>query len=145
MSEQDKPNPSAPAVPVPAKTVKFIHKQGDRLPTYHADGAWGVTNQHGNIRISFYTENIPVPTAAVNPVHPDGSPTGEQELEGVIDPKYFLMIRDFQCNVVLSITSAVQVHQMLGNFIRIAQENMAAQVKVMENQMKEAAEKKPVQ
>lgn len=138
MSEQDQLNPGTPAVPVPPKTVKFIHKQGDRLPTYHADGAWGVSNQHGNIRISFYTENIPVPTAAIHPVHPDGSPTGEQELEGIIDPKYFLMIRDFQCNVVLSITSAVQVHQMLGNFIRLTQENMAVQ-------MKEAAEKKPVQ
>ena len=146
MPDQTKPaNPSESAAPMPLKPVKFIHRQGDHLPTYHADGAWGAVNHHGLIRISFYTENPPVPKSVIQQVNLNGNAKGEPKLEGVDDPEHFLYVRDFQCNVVVPLTSAVQIYQMLGNFIKIAQEQMREQLKAMQSQLKEAAEKKPVQ
>jgi hypothetical protein len=143
--EQIKPeNPSAPDAPVTVKPVKFIHRQRDQLPTFHADGAWGVVNHHNLIRIGFYTENPPIPTAVIQPVNPDGSPKGEQKLEGADGSEHFPYIRDFQCNIVLPITGAIQVYQMLGNFIRVVQQQMTEQTKAMQSQI-EAAQKKAAQ
>jgi hypothetical protein len=143
--EQIKPeNPSASDASVTVKPVKFIHRQGDQLPTFHADGAWGVANHHNLIRIGFYTENPSTPTAVIQPVNPDGLPKGEQKLEGENDAEHFIYVRDFQCNVVLPITGAIQVYQMLGNFIRVVQQQMVDQTKVMQSQI-EAAQKKASQ
>lgn len=142
MPDQTKPaSPSSPAEQVTVKPIKFIHRQGDQLLTFHADGAWGVANHHNLIRISFYTENPPTPTSVIQPVNPDGTANGDPKLEGADDPEHFPYVRDFQCNVVLPITGAIQVYQMLGNFIRVVQQQMLEQTKVMQSQI-EAAQKK---
>lgn len=140
--EADKLKPSALNAPVPVKPVKFIHREGSQLPTYHADGAWGALNQHGLIRIGFYAENPPTPTTVIQDVNPDGSARGEQKQIGADDPEYFVLVRDFQCNVVLPLTGAIQVYQMLGSFIKISQEQMKERVEEIKHKWVESEQKK---
>jgi hypothetical protein len=138
-------NPSASAEQFNVKPVKFIHRRGDLVPTYFADGGWGTLNYYSLIRVSLFTENPQMATAAIQPVNPDGSAKGEQIHEGVNDDKYYIINRDFQCNITLTVPAAIQVYQMLGNFIKLAQVQMKDQSIAMQNQMREAAEKKAAQ
>jgi hypothetical protein len=108
-----------------AMPVKVTQKQGEHLPTYHADGGWGISNHHGMIRIAFYTENPPIPESIIQHVHPDGKPKGSPEIAGPDVSEYHIVVRDFQCNVILPLSAAVQVHGMLGNFIKVVQEEAA--------------------
>jgi hypothetical protein len=105
------------AVPFVAKTVKITHEKGSQYRVYHADGAWGVISHHGNVQIDFCVERPPMPSAIVQTVNPNGSPTGEQQLEGIGDQNYFHVVRDFQCGIVLSYAAAVQVRSVLDNYI----------------------------
>jgi hypothetical protein len=142
MPDQDKKSiPNATDAPASAKPVKFIHRQPDHLPTFHAEGAWGLMNPQGFIRVGFYTENPTSPKVIIQPVNAEGLPTGPATEEGMEDNEYFVMIRDFQCNVVLSLSGAVQVYQMLGNFIRLGQQQMKEQITEMQSQLKEAEKK----
>lgn len=134
---RNKPIPSASDEPTSVKPVKFIQNQHTQTPTYHADGGWGVNNHHGLIRISFYTENPPIPTAIIQPVRSDGRPQGEAEMEGTTDSDHFVVQRDFQCNIVLPLSGAVQVHRMLGNFIQIVQQEMMDQLEETRSQIKQ--------
>lgn len=132
MSETVKnPMPTASAAQIAVKPVKFIHRKDGHVPTYQADGAWGAANQFGLIRVSFYTESPPIPTSVIQPVHPDGRPKGEPQLIGADDPDHFLVVRDFQCDVVLTLASAAQISQMLANFVNLVQQQMKEQAESM--------------
>jgi hypothetical protein len=113
-----------PVVPPPQGPlpVKFIHEKGPQYRTCHADAAWGTTNGQSNIQLEFYLERAPIPTVVIQPVNPDGTYTGEQKLEPIQDTEHFVVIRDFQVGVVLSLQSALQVQAVLGNFIELAKE-----------------------
>ena len=65
-----------------------------------------------------------MPSSVIQPVQPDGNPTGEQQLEGIGDQKYFHVVRDFQCGIVLSFAAAVQVHAVLENYIKATKQQM---------------------
>jgi hypothetical protein len=142
MPEQVKtPDPSNPFAPMTVKPVKFIHRNEDRMPIYHADGGWGISSHNHLIRINFYTENPPCPTSVIQDVNPDGSAKGQQMEIGVDDPDYFLIVRDFQCSIVLTPQSAIQIHQMLGSFIKVVQEQLLENFKQAQAKQQEAAQK----
>jgi hypothetical protein len=130
-SAQNPATPSAPAAPIAVKPVKVIHEKGSQFRTFHADGAWGIVNSFGNLQVDFCVERPPTPTAVLQPIK-DGNFTGEQIMQGVDDPDYFLIVRDFQCGVILSYAAAVQVHTLLENYIKSVKQQMdstLAQVK----------------
>lgn len=143
MAEPHKPIESA--VPAKVLPVKFVHRNEDRVSTFHAEGAWVVANPQGFIRLGFYTENPPIPSAVIQPVAQDGTPNGEPRIEGGDDPNHFVLMRDFQCNVVTSLSAAIQIHAALGNFIKIAQEQLKQQIDDMQAQIKQAAQKTSAQ
>lgn len=135
MSAEAKPsNPSAPAAPIPVKPVKIIHEKGAQYRVYHADGAWGVISHHGNLQIDFCVERPPTPTGVIQQVHPDGNPTGEQKMEGLGDPNYFHVVRDFQCGIVLSFAAAVQVRSVLDNYIAQTKQQMDTAIEQIKQQ-----------
>jgi hypothetical protein len=102
--------------------VKFIHEKGPQYRIYHADAAWGTANGQSNIQLEFYLEHPPIPTVVIQPVKPDGTFTGEQKLEPIQDAEHFVVIRDFQVGIVLSLQSALQVQAVLGSFIELVKE-----------------------
>ncbi len=108
----------------PPLPVKFIHEKGPQYRIYHADAVWGTTNGQSNIQLEFYLEHPPIPTVVIQPVNPDGTFTGEQKLEQIQDGEHFVVIRDFQAGIVLSLQSALQVQAVLGNFINLAREQL---------------------
>ena len=124
----------------PSKPVKYLFLGSDSAPTFPADGAWGALNHFHVIRLGFYTDNPPTPSAVVQDVDQTGSPRGDLKPQGGDDPNFYMVSRHFQCNVTLSLISAIQVHQTLGNFIRTAQQQMKDQAEDMRAQMKAAAE-----
>jgi hypothetical protein len=126
------PNPGDLKSSAPIKPVKFVHNRNSNLPTYQADGAWGGANQYGMIRVSFYTESPPIPTAVIQPVHPDGRPNGDPSVEGLDDPKHFIVVRDFQCDVILTVSSAAQIAQMLANIVAAVQQQMKDQAQAVQ-------------
>ena len=109
-----------PQGPLP---VKFIHEKCPQYRTYHVDGAWGAITGLSNIQLELYSEHPPLPKAVIHPVKPDGTYTGEQSIEGIDDPDHFVVVRDFQLGVVLSLQSAKLVHEILGNFIEMSKTN----------------------
>jgi hypothetical protein len=127
-----------PGDPIAVKPVKFIHRQNGPVPTYQADGAWGGANQYGLIRMSFYTEAPPIPNAVIQPVYADGRPKGDPQFIGGEDTEHFLVVRDFQCDVILTLAGAHAVHQMLGNFIQAVGQQMRDQVQAIQQQQEEA-------
>ena len=108
-----------PQEPLP---VKFIHEKGPQYRTYHADAAWAAVNGQANIQLEFYLEHPPFPTVVVQPVNTDATYTGEMKIEGLEDKEHFVVIRDFQVGVVLSLQSAIQLQTVLGKFIDMAKE-----------------------
>jgi hypothetical protein len=125
MPDQIKPeNPAPQAPPIAAKPVKFIHEKSPQYRVYHADGGWGVINTYGNVQIDFCVERPPTPSHVVQPVDTLGNPQGEYTMFGLDDKNHFLVVRDFQCGVVLSFSAALQTHALLGNYINTAKQNM---------------------
>jgi hypothetical protein len=115
-------NPTSPSAPKP---LKFLHEKGPLFRTFHADGVWGLTSPTGNIQLDFYLEREPSPTAVHIPVNPDGSFKGNQIIEVNVDSEYFVLVRDFQAGVVLSLDAAMQVREVLNNYINFRQGLMA--------------------
>ena len=109
--------------------VKFIHEKSQQYRTCHADAVWGTINGLSNIQLEFYLERPPIPSAVVQPVNPDGTYTSEQKLEPIQDAGHFIVVRDFQVGVVLSLQSAIQVHTVLGNFIELAKQQLSMETK----------------
>lgn len=105
------------------RPVKFVHQKAASFRTYHADGTWGVISAMGNFHMQFYVECPKSADAVINPVKADGSFTGESQMIGAgeNDPDYYIVTRDFQCNVVLSVLGAVNLREQLDVFIRSRQ------------------------
>src|ERR1700733_5756418 len=120
----EKSIPSATVASTPPKPVKFIHEKAAQYRVFHADSAWGSINQWGNVQLDFCVERPAAPSFVVQPVKPDSSFTCERIMHGEEDPTYFLVVRDFQCGVVLSYASAVQVHALLDNYIKTTKQQM---------------------
>jgi hypothetical protein len=125
---------------LPLKPVRFVSRESEQVPTFSADGAWGAMNHFNMIRLSFYTENPPIPTAVVQPVDKEGNPEGDPQHHGIIDPNYWVIVRDFQCHISLNLSSAVQIYQMLGSFIKVTQEQMKEQTEAMRLKMAQKKE-----
>jgi hypothetical protein len=136
-SRQPEPAPSVGALAAP---LKIIHAGLDRAQTYHVDGGWAVINNQGNVKLSLFTENPPVPPIVVQSMNPDGSASGAPKYEG-IEPN--VVARDIQCNIILPLTGARQLHQLLGSCIQAIQQQMGEQVKtVMGPEIDEALKKR---
>ena len=45
-------------------------------------------------------------------------------MEGIDDPDYFVIIRDFQCGVILTYVSAVQLYGLLDTYIKATKQQM---------------------
>jgi hypothetical protein len=131
MTEPQDKSPSIPTSPEPKKkfqTVKYVHEKGPEFRTYHVDGTWGAVNSESQIHLTFFTEYPRLATGVIHQVNPEnGFYTGEFQLQGVPDPDYFVVVRDFQCSIALSIASAERLHSLLGSFIEIAKKELADQ------------------
>jgi hypothetical protein len=132
--EAKQAKPVEAAVPFVAKTVKITHEKGAQYRVYHADGAWGVISHHGNVQLDFCVERPPTPSGVIQPVHPDGNPTGEQKFLGLGDENYFNMVREFQCGIILSFAAAVQVRSVLDNYIKNTKQQMDAALEQIKQQ-----------
>lgn len=105
--------------------VRFIHKESKSFHTVPADGVWGMVNGQGNIQIIFLTEHPPIPDAVIFPVNQDGGFVGQMTEEyKENDPNHYIVIREFQVGVTMSITAAKQAHIVLGNFIAMVEDQL---------------------
>src|ERR1017187_7087568 len=124
MNEAENKSPENPASPQPAmkfQPVRFVHEKGPQFRTYHADGAWGALNAQNEIYVNFFAEYPRLATGVINQVRSEEHTyTGKFQLLGDTDPDHFVVIRDFQCSVVLSIENAVRIRGLLDSFIQIA-------------------------
>jgi len=129
MQEPENKSPAIPVSPQPAvkyQPVKFVHEKGSRFRTYHAAGVWGVVNAESEIHLSFFTEYPRLATGVIHQVNPaDGTYTGESQMEGATDPNYYVVVRDFQCSIVMSVESAIRVRGVLDAFIKLAEKSLA--------------------
>jgi hypothetical protein len=89
-----------------------------------------MVNNSGNIQLNYYVDHEPLPEASIWPVNEHGFPTGEMKTVENLDSNYYIVARDFQVGVVLSLPAARQVHAVLGNFIKTSEEsaNIAEQL-----------------
>ena len=65
-----------------------------------------------------------MPTAVIHPVKPDGNYTGEQVMKGLDDQDHYVVIREFQFGVVLSLAAAMQIHSVLDSFIKTSKQQV---------------------
>lgn len=109
-------------------SVKLFHKKSGNFRVVHADGAWGGVNNTGIVHLTFFAEHPAIPTTVTYPLDKNGlmvnTPTQECD-EG--------QHREMEIDVALSLPAALQVQATLGNFIKVAIEQM--------NQMNEQAKK----
>ena len=107
------------ALPLP---VKFITEKDASFRTYHADGAWGMVNNFGNIQLNFFVERPPMVDSVTYQLDKLGHPADEGTLDIQQEKGRFLVVRELQSAVVLSLASARLVHATIGNFIKIAED-----------------------
>lgn len=123
MTEPDQTR--AGAQPSQVKPVRFIHTEGKSFHVVHADGVWGMSNGQGNIQLNFLIEHPPIPQSVVYQLNPEGAFSGQiTEQYNEIDEKHFLVIREFQVGIVLSLAAAKQAHIVLGNFIALVEDQI---------------------
>jgi hypothetical protein len=105
----------------PGRPVKFIHQKAPGFRDYHADGAWTVHSGHGLAHVHFFVEHPRLAEAVISQVTSDGKLfTGQNEVFGAgeSDPNHFVVTRDVQCNVVMSLAAARFLREQLDNFIK---------------------------
>jgi hypothetical protein len=124
--QEPKPNTGQPAVQPQILPVKFVHREGKAYHEIHADGVWGLLNGHGNIQANFFIEHPPIPNSVVFPLNPNGTFSQPVEEYKEKDEKHFIVIREFQVGVVMSLAAAKQIHTVLGNFIAVADDQLMA-------------------
>ena len=126
MQDQTKTaNPGEPTLPDRAKDVKFINEKPAYYRIFHSDGTWGTINAHGNVLVDFFVERPPTPSAVIQPVLPDGNFTGEQKMQGLEDPDHFIVVREFQCGIVMSLNAAIQLNSVLESYIKTTKQQLA--------------------
>lgn len=112
-----------PSTPKPLP-VKFVHKQASAFHGIHADGAWGMLNGQGIIQLNFFTERPPLADSVIFPQNADGSFAQPVEECKERDEKNFIVIREFQVVVCMSLAAAKHTHTVLGNFIALADDQL---------------------
>jgi hypothetical protein len=112
----------ASKLPLP---VKFLTEKDASFRTYHADGAWGMINNHANIQLNFFVERPPMASDVTYQLDEKGSPIDQGNMTIQQEKGHFLLVREYQSAVVLSLPCARIVHSVLGSFIKIA-ENLVA-------------------
>jgi len=131
MNEPENKSPAIPASPQAAAKflpVKFVHEKGPQFRTYHVDGQWGVIDSQNQIHLNFFTEFPKFATGVVHQVNQvDGNYTGEFNMQGIPDPDYNVIIRDFQCGIVLSVATAERFRGLLDTYIQMVNKNIADQ------------------
>jgi hypothetical protein len=125
--------PAAPQPPVKFQPVKFVHERSPQFTTYHADGGWGVVSGDGDIHLNFFSEYPKLATGVIHQVYPEsGVYTGEYKMQGFPDPDYHVVMREFQCSVVLSVETAERLRGLIDSFIKIAKKQLDDQKARME-------------
>ncbi|MGH7971788.1 MAG: hypothetical protein ACREIC_24000 [Limisphaerales bacterium] len=77
----------------------------------YANGAWFGGDAQHNIHLTFYNERSPIPKKYVVNLDSSGVIVSEDESQREVKEG---LIRELEIDVVLSIDSAIQFHQMLG-------------------------------
>lgn len=135
MSDTDTKKPgqyvfgASPAAPV--QPLKFVHEQPPTYRIFHADGVWGMVNIQGNVQMDFFLERSPRPDFVTFQAKDGISYSEIPELKFKHGgPDDNTVMREFQAGIVMNLATAIQVHTVLGNFIRLAQTQaqVAAQI-----------------
>ena len=130
MSDQEKKSIPIPPPQAPVLPIKFIHEKSGSFQIFHSDGAWGMVNNQMNAQLNFYIEHEPFPETIIQQVDTNGFLTGDAEVTPKSDGQHFVIMRDFQVGVVLSLNAARQVRGLLDNFIKMCEpgEKMAVEL-----------------
>jgi hypothetical protein len=57
--------------------VKFVTEKDQSFRTYHADGAWAMVNNFGNIQLNFFVEHVPLAKSITYQLDQAGHPADE--------------------------------------------------------------------
>jgi hypothetical protein len=128
MSDSPEQSPSSKAAADSYLPVKFIHEKNPQFRTYHADGVWPMVSGCAEVNINFYAESPRIASGSTHEVDPKtGLYTGKFELQWGSDPQYHIVMRDFQCCLVLPIIVAERLLGLLPNIIESAKKQRDAQ------------------
>lgn len=107
-----------------AKPFKLVHNKSPQFQTYHADGSWSIHGSNNNLDLFFFVEHPKLAESVICQVTPDGKAfTGQNEVvgSGENDPDHFVITREMQCSVVLSLDVARLVRDQIDYFIKSKQ------------------------
>lgn len=90
--------------------ITFHYIKSNSFRVIHADGMWGGISPSGHLQMAFYNERIPIPQMTVHAVDPVKRIIGEEEERLVRDG----IVREVECNVVMSLEVSERLHRWLG-------------------------------
>ena len=102
------------------KPVETLFRKADDVPMYHVDGGWSLASSDPQqIVIKFFLEHTPVPKQITHPLTPDGSSVSPvpDSILSEDDSLHFTIVREFQAGIVMPISGARRLHQLLGTVI----------------------------
>ena len=100
--------------------VKFVHERAPLFRTVHADGAWGGASASTNVHLTFFSERPPIPRSVIMEISPEGTWLDKEPvIEVATDAN---VVRQFEVEVTMSLDIARVVHQVLQNFIKMAED-----------------------
>jgi hypothetical protein len=92
--------------------IAFDYIKGHNFSTYHVDGAVGGLTPKGDLHIAFYSERMAIPRRVTHLLNDDGSIGDIEEIESRNS-----VVREMDVNVVMSVQTAVELHDWLGERI----------------------------
>jgi hypothetical protein len=119
----DAENKTNPAVSMTPGSVKFFNKKTPGFRIVQADGAWGALNAAGIIHMQFFSEHPGLPNAVNFIASADGKKFEKITLDSGEEQH-----RDFEVDVAMTLSAAKLVHVVLGNFIKMAEDHVKAQI-----------------
>jgi hypothetical protein len=117
----------SPAISAKPKFLptKYVHEKSPDFRTYHTNGAWMTVNASNEIQVNFFAEHPIIAGGVIHEVTENGFFTNNNKMLGLDDKEHSVVIRDFQCCVFLSISTAERLYKGLASFIEIAKKSEA--------------------
>jgi hypothetical protein len=100
--------------------IHFVKAAGFRVA--HANGAWFGNDPQANLHLTFYNERSALPKTITVRLDEKGLFLGEDESKRESKTG---IVREMEIDIVMSVEAATAFHEMLGNNLKIAANNLA--------------------
>lgn len=108
-ADNEKSASPAPALP----NLEVCFAKSPYFRSIHALAAWYGADPQGNMHLTFYTEQVPLPEKLILKLNPDGTIASQEEIRGK-----FNFVKTAEVDISFTIQAAVDFYKSLGDNLK---------------------------